>query len=85
MKFTICAKQYASIKYTALFCVILALLNLLGAKQANYASCRHYKNLRVEIGQNAYIFTSFTYNIYLSNNKKAGFSKLVFDQPKNDG
>ncbi len=56
--------------------MILALLNLLGAKQANYAGCRHYKNLRVEIGQNVYTLTSFTYNIYLSNTKKAGFSKL---------
>lgn len=37
--------------------MILALLNLLGTKQVNYAGCRHYKNLRVEIGQNAYTFT----------------------------
>lgn len=60
--------------------MILALLNLLGAEQPNYASCRYYINLRVEIGQDAYIFTSSTYNIYLSNNKKADFSKLVFRQ-----
>lgn len=36
--------------------MILALLNLLGAKQANYAGCRHNKNLRVEIGQNSLYF-----------------------------
>ena len=42
---------YVSIKYTALFCLILALMDLLGAKQANYAGCRHEKNLKVEIDQ----------------------------------
>jgi hypothetical protein len=40
---------YASIKHTALFCMILALMDILGVKQFNYAGRSHNKNLRLVV------------------------------------